>query len=154
MRDFPLYDREHLPGGVDACASCAALRHELHLTQRRNANLRAEIRFLNGLPPKGTNQQIEGLNAQVKTLQRRVALLCERIQEHQRGIEKAKTNLRRMHAEREAALAEVARLRSIPPVVAGDQPTFATNESGPWPFRPCGGTGVLWGPGATEGRSE
>jgi hypothetical protein len=35
-------------------------------------------------------------------------------------------------------------LVSIPPGVAGDQETFTTSESGPWPCRVCDGKGILW----------
>lgn len=34
-------------------------------------------------------------------------------------------------------------LRSIPPYVAGDQPTFTNSSCGPWKCQPCGGSGYL-----------
>ncbi len=34
-------------------------------------------------------------------------------------------------------------LRSIPPGIAGDQESFTSNDTGPWPCGPCGGKGLL-----------
>lgn len=34
---------------------------------------------------------------------------------------------------------------SIPPEVAGDQPTFTHSSGGPWECRACRGAGIVWG---------
>jgi hypothetical protein len=39
---------------------------------------------------------------------------------------------------------------SIPPDVAGDQQTFVSSGTGPWPCRICGGAGILWDPKPAE----
>jgi hypothetical protein len=41
-------------------------------------------------------------------------------------------------------------LVSRPPGVAGDQPTFVSTSCGPWPCRPCTGTGLLLRPLVSE----
>lgn len=38
------------------------------------------------------------------------------------------------------------KLVSRPPHVAGDQPQWSDNGSGPYPCGTCNGTGVIWGP--------
>lgn len=35
-------------------------------------------------------------------------------------------------------------LVSRPPWIAGDLDNFTTSSCGPWPCKPCGGSGVLW----------
>lgn len=39
-------------------------------------------------------------------------------------------------------------LVSVPPGVAGDQPTFTTSEVGPWTCRRCAGLGTIATPGS------
>lgn len=34
---------------------------------------------------------------------------------------------------------------SRPPYVAGDQPMWTANNTGPYPCKACGGCGIVWG---------
>jgi len=36
-------------------------------------------------------------------------------------------------------------LVSKPPGIAGDQPTWSSNDASPYPCKACDGTGILWG---------
>lgn len=100
MGDFPLYDRANVP--ESECPGCAGLRAELRLAQRKNQNLRAEVRFLNGIPPKGTNHHIEHLRQEVRVLRAELVKAQQLLDFQRAATKRAKQNALRMHGEREA----------------------------------------------------
>lgn len=129
---FPRYDRANVPDA--GCSQCEALRREVKLTREKNARLRNEVRWLQGLPPKNTNQQIAQRDRHIRALQstcetykssvagyvKHTATLAATIDRVKRERNAIRAQLAAAEAAREAVLASLAAAEAVAGEVRGE----------------------------------
>jgi chromosome segregation ATPase len=116
-RNFPTYDRANVPPGL--CARCEMYRTELERTQEKNARLREEVRWLQGLPPKNAHQQMEARDRQIRALQSKCASYQGSVAGYVKNAAVLSATIDRVKAERDALRAELEALKAASTKMGG-----------------------------------